>query len=379
MNILHIISGDIFAGAEMQVLQTILALKRSGLSVYCLLFNNGELHQQLVNNSIPTFIINEKNSSTFSIIIKAAKTIQNVKPDIIHVHRGKEHLVGIFSRLLTFRSSPLFRTVHGLTGKSTSNNLIKRFKWNFINRLESILLRYFTNRIIAVSNDMYTNIAQLNVNSLKITKIYNSIDIASINSIQQSSNDNTRTRFGNSSHFWVGTAARLVVVKNLSLFIDAANLLNISKPDTFKFSIFGDGPLRQDLQKRIDNHKLSTCFTLHGFEKHITPVISSFDLFLLCSNHEGLPMALLEAMALGIPVICTAVGGMKEIITHNTNGLLIPPNDPQALADAIITLYSDISFRKFIASNARKLIEESFSIDTNIEQLKTHYLSYNRR
>lgn len=380
MNILHIISGDIFAGAEMQVFQTLQALKSSHarLNITCLLFNHGILEMKLNDIGISTFIIDEKHYNLLSIISKTSRILSSIKPDLIHVHRAKEHAVGFFAQLITLKIRPLFRTVHGLSGKSFHKSFIRRIKWYFASKIDLYLIRCLSNVIIAVSDDMLQYLKTLKVNS-KIVKIYNSLNLKDYNLANLNETIPViKSKYSVLQRFWVGTAARLAGPKNLGIFIDAAYLINSLYPNKFKFSIFGEGPLRDDLQSKINKLHLCDSFTLHGFEQHIVPVIASLDLFILCSLHEGLPIALLEAMALGKPVICTEVGGMREIITSHKNGILIPVDNAESLANEIELLSRDASLRQTLGSNAKEFIHNSFSINDLTDKLLHQYINFSR-
>jgi glycosyltransferase involved in cell wall biosynthesis len=378
MKILHIISGDIFAGAEMQVLQTLHALKSRNVQCHCILFNNGILEQKLRTAGVSTYVINENLLNIFHMICKTALLYKQIRPDLVHVHRAKEHFLGFLSQLFTLKFKPLFRTVHGLNHKPMQKKWITQFKWYLTTFTDRFLLRFLSYSTIAVSNDMLSYLRAFRSSS-GILKLCNAINPADYSHISSETVLDIRKKYLISDDFWIGSAARLAAPKNQIVFIDAARIISNAIPQTFKFSIFGDGPLRDELQKRIDNSKLSDCFFLHGFALDIIPVIASFDLFILCSFHEGLPMALLEAMALGKPVICTAVGGIKEVISNYYNGVLVPSNDPSYLADAIKLLYHNHRLRQTISDNARKHICQNYSIEKATDNLLNYYLHSIRR
>jgi glycosyltransferase involved in cell wall biosynthesis len=379
MKILHIISGDIFAGAEMQVLQTLQALSNKNIQCHCILFNNGLLEKKLKVNGISTYIINENFSNIFLMIRKTAQLYKQIKPDLIHVHRAKEHLIGTLSQFLSLEFKPLIRTVHGLNYRPVNDKWHRKIKWFLALLTDQLLIRLLCYAVVAVSDDMLSYLCTFKSVS-RIIKLHNAINPADY-SIHNSSESilSTRKKYSITNQFWIGSAARLATPKNQMIFIDAAHLISRIIPNTFRFSIFGDGPLRAQLQKRIDDLQLSNTFHLHGFVQDIIPVIASFDLFILCSLHEGLPMALLEAMALGKPIICTAVGGMKEVISSYYNGILIPSDDPDSLADAIKLLYHNHRLRQFISENAKKHICQFHSIEKATDTLLEHYLRFTGR
>jgi glycosyltransferase involved in cell wall biosynthesis len=172
----------------------------------------------------------------------------------------------------------------------------------------------------------------------------------------------------------LGTAARLEEPKNLGMLIEAAAYLK-AKEIAFKITIFGNGSKKKELQSLIDKFNLLEYVEIHDFEPEILPVIANFDAFVICSYTEGLPMALLEAMLLKVPLICTAVGGMKEIIEDKVNGLLIPSGDSKMLAEAVDLLYQDRGLAAQLANNAYEKVINNFSIQHTGSQLLDLYQS----
>ena len=367
----HIISGDLWAGAEVQVYNTLLAMKESlWVTPICILFNDGMLANKLQDLNIKTMILDEKKYNSFQMLIKLIKICKKLKPAIVHVHHNKEHLIGFFATLLSGYKAPLIRTIHGKSKVPDHILGIQRIRSKIVNYLDQILTKFFTTRIIAVSKDI-ANDFKKTIDSKKIVHIYNAINIDP-GGFPLKDAQLYRESFNIKNDFWIGTAARLVEVKNLELLIEAGRLLE-QKEVPFKISIFGDGPLFNKLKSIIKEYQLESVIFMHGFEKNMTSIISSFDVFILSSKHEGLPMALLEAMSLETPVICTAVGGMKEVIIDGANGLLVTPDDPKEMADAVIRLKNDPDLSRRLTQNAKKTIEQEFSIDRNIKKLLSIY------
>jgi glycosyltransferase involved in cell wall biosynthesis len=370
MRILHIIAGDLWAGAEVQVYNTLASLqKQDGVKVLCVVFNTGVLVDRLKQAGIPCELIDDSKNSIPAMIFKMLKVSGRLNPDIIHVHRSKEHFFGAIISIRLFRRIPVFRTIHGLSQINTSSTPIVLLKSTIAVTLNKFLISFLSTRIICVSNDIF-DIMTRKKTAGKPVLIYNSLDT---NSVKCSDNKQEyRTRFAIANRFWIGTTARFVSVKNLEMLVQSGTML-LQKNLPFHISIFGDGPLRVSLDKMISSLSLQNHIKLEEFDEDILPIISSFDVFVLCSHHEGMPMSLLEAMALGRPVVCTAVGGMKEIIEDRINGLLVPDNDSIALADAIGLLHHDRKLGNFISRNARKTIEEDFDVSKTSLQLIDAY------
>jgi colanic acid/amylovoran biosynthesis glycosyltransferase len=170
---------------------------------------------------------------------------------------------------------------------------------------------------------------------------------------------------------------RLVEKKGFCHLIEALRQLR-DAGHTLRCVIMGDGPLRATLAAQIHQAKLSACVTLSGFlpqQEVIAAMRGATLVVALCviseeGDRDGLPTVLLEAMALGTPVISTRVAGIPELVIDGETGRCVTPNDPQALADAIAQLVSDDALRARYSHAARALIEREFNIDSNAEKLR---------
>ena len=165
---------------------------------------------------------------------------------------------------------------------------------------------------------------------------------------------------------------RLVPEKAQGVMIDAVNILAM-RNYKLSLSILGDGPLRTELETHINQTNLAASVFLLGHQNNPYEWLQRADIFVLTSLWEGLSVALMEAMAIGLPVIATATGGTPELITHLQNGYLIPPNSPEALADAIEFLIHHPDVAKQMGENARKHISENYTIPRIVDQLERYY------
>ncbi len=366
IRVLHIISGDLWAGAAVQVYHTLSALS-GGQRFYiiCVLFNDGILKTNLEKLNIKTVLLDEMKLNPLGMLLKLKKLMQTEKPDIIHVHGVKEHFLGKVSILLSGQRIPIVRTVHGNLGSPRRLALRKFFKASLVAELDYLLIRNLAEAVIAVSKDMENGFLARKLSG-KVWQIYNSINTSKFHF--ETNTHAVRKKYGVNDHFWIGTASRLVGVKNQRMLIEAGRYL-LAEGIPFKISIFGNGPLKQDLETLIEKYELGDKIFLHGFEPEIHSVLNALDVFAICSLNEGLPMALLEAMYMRTPVVCTAVGGMKEIIEHGVNGMLVPSGDSSALANCLAKLYENQEMARKLAINARATIEERFSLDKTLENL----------
>lgn len=169
----------------------------------------------------------------------------------------------------------------------------------------------------------------------------------------------------------VGTIGRLVHQKAYDVFLQAASLVAKAVPDV-QFLIVGDGPLRSRLEQLSAKLGLRTC-RFAGFREDIPRVLSILDVFVLSSVLEGLPRVLLEALAMARPVVATRIDGVTEVIQHGLTGLLVPPRDPVALADAITSLLKDQGPARRVGQAGRKLVEERFTVSRMVAEVDRFY------
>ncbi|MFH1618874.1 MAG: glycosyltransferase [bacterium] len=170
----------------------------------------------------------------------------------------------------------------------------------------------------------------------------------------------------------VCSAGRLSRQKGQEFLIDA--LAGINRPHKIKCVILGDGPDRPLLQKKIISKRLSEKIILAGETPDIRPWFCASDIFALPSRWEGIPMVLLEAMAMGLPCAASAVDGIPEVVQDGKNGLLFPKGDTGALALALLKLSRDIPFRNSIALNAKKTVRDGFTLKKMIAGYERVYI-----
>ena len=135
----------------------------------------------------------------------------------------------------------------------------------------------------------------------------------------------------------------------------------------------GDGPERKPLERVADQLGIREQVVFCGFHPQPAEIVAALDVFLLSSLHEGISMSLLEALALGVPVVVTNVGGNPEVVRHGETGLLVPPQDDQALADACGILLDDPELRRQLADRGKSLVQQRFSKEAMAEKVYRVY------
>jgi glycosyltransferase involved in cell wall biosynthesis len=169
----------------------------------------------------------------------------------------------------------------------------------------------------------------------------------------------------------VGTVANFKPHKGQEHLLRAAAIVRRRIPDA-RFVLVGVGPREGQMRREADQLGLDGAVIFAGFRDDAPRVMRAFDVFVLPSENEGLPIALLEAMAQGRPVVATRVGGTPEVLQHGVQGLLVPPGSPEQLADAITTVLGDRAMRERMGDAGRSRSSE-FDIRKTVGRMETVY------
>jgi L-malate glycosyltransferase len=171
----------------------------------------------------------------------------------------------------------------------------------------------------------------------------------------------------------VGTVAVFRTQKRLGDWVEAARLLRLAHPGVH-FLLVGDGPLRDEVDAEIGSAGLTDVVHRPGLQDDVRPYLAAMDVYMMSSMFEGLPVALLEAMSMCCGVVSTAVGGIPELIRSGENGLLVPPTQPAALAEAAAALLSDPARRHAYGVAARTTVESRFSMQRMTREIERIYV-----
>lgn len=329
------------------------------LSLICL-SGEGKLFRQI---DLPrsSCLVLDKEPSLASPLARArsplhmariARFLQDKRVDILNAHNlAPLVFAGAPARLLP--SGP--RVIYTEHNQIHRSNEKARRKFREYSRL--------AHKIITVSRDLKRTLVEKVDVPTPIEVIHNGIDGSRYGS---PSNGAVRRELGiDPRAFVVGTAIVLSEQKGVKHLLDATKLVHAQAPD-IEFVIAGDGPSRRALEEQARADGLKVRFI--GYRSDVPAVIGAFDTYVLPSLWEGLPLALLEALAQGLPIVATTVGGNLEIVEHEANGLLVPPADSRALADQILRAYRDDDFRRRVDIANRLKFASHFSLDAMIRR-----------
>lgn len=348
--ILHVFSGDLWAGAEVMVCSLLRELKKRGeWQIIALSLNEGQLTQKLRDAGIEVHVISEESHSFPVILLKGLRQCKGKGIKLIHSHRYKENLLSfILAKCLGV--SKLVATLHGLPDPGLGFS-----RWT--TELNNFLMRKGFGITITVSAELKNALVSQHAFSLKqVEVIHNGVEIPyAIASA-------TASMKHRSEMLHIGTVGRMVPVKDFSLFLDvAANILSCTK--NVRFSILGEGPLKDKLVHQARILKISDHVDFLQPREDPYPYYQSLDVYLNTSIHEGIPMSILEAMACGKPVVAPRVGGIPEIITDGIEGILINSRDARSFEQGCLRLLDSQDVMRRLGINGRKRVMTNFSSD----------------
>ncbi len=351
--ILQLSSSYGFFGAENVIAELSRELVSSNYIPIIGVFNNKKNpHLELVdfakNNNISYQLFHCNGQFDYHTITSLRKFIKTNKIDLVHTHGYKSNFYAVLATV--FYKTSRIVTCHPWIKTSS--------KMKFYAFIDKFLLNRF-DKIITVSEELKNEIAGAGVALEKILIIPNGINITRF--AQRYDADKVRMQLGVPDRYKViGTVGRLSVEKGHVVLIEAARRILKKYPSTF-FIIAGDGFLREELQQRTVNLAIDDHFLFTGLIDDVPKILSIIDLFVLPSLTEGLPMALLEAMAAKKPVIASGVGSIPRLIIHNKTGLLTQPADVEGLANSIGALLQNQEKANQLAEAGYQAIVDNYT------------------
>lgn len=227
--------------------------------------------------------------------------------------------------------------------------------------------------VVAVSESVAESVHRYIRPSVPVTVVRNGIDAEYFSRSPQGA-DTVRQRFGIAADApVVGNVAAFIPQKRVHDWIAAAREIHRLHPAA-RFVWVGEGPLRQAMLDGVREAGLQGVVHLAGVQADVRPYLAAMDVYMMSSAFEGLPVALLEAMALGCAPVCTSVGGIPEVIEPGVNGFLADPGAPEELARAVCALLGHGARRAEVSAAARATVEARFSVERMTRAIEAIYL-----
>lgn len=356
-HVLHLVDSLNIGGTEGKLVDLIAGLLEREYRVsvgYC---TPGPWAEKLKAMGVDVIRLPHRGRVDPALLYRTFRLIRNDLPQIVHTHLFKSDLHGRLAARLA--GVPVV-----IGGLHNSDPWAK-------NRLLGLIYgatARFTDRLIAVSEEVRQyHILYTNVSSEKIVTIENGVDVSRFRN-QHENGQKVRTQLDiDPGAIVFGTVGRLKPQKDHATFLQAAREILDHNPSV-RFIVVGDGPLRSELNAQARQLGLLPAMIFAGIRTDIPSVLSALDVFVLSSRWEGLPNAILEAMAAARPVVATDVSGIQGVLTSGENGLLVSPGDSSALAKACLKLASDVEMRDRLGQAGRDYVTEHHSLNTMIDR-----------
>lgn len=350
IRVLHVIGGSEFGGAVWIILSYIQVLQAHGCDVIVISSNEavGKVYRNAGCEVVPIFEMRREIHPIRDLV--AVKKIANVcrefRIDIVHTHTSKGGFLGRAAAWLA-GVPVVLHTLHGFA----FHELSPKFTIYAYAALER-LATYWCDRIITVSDFHRDWALRLHIAPPdKIVTVHNGISMARLKISRK--REAIREEFGiTQKDMVIGVIGRLSPQKGLEFLLEAMPLL-LKKQPNIKLLLVGKGPIMKDLEDQVIRLEIKERVVFAGFRMDIGDLLYSCDIVVSPTLREGLSVSLLEALAMGKPIVTTNISSNREIIKDRINGLLVPPGKVKPLADAMLLMIGDpISASKY--GNAAK-------------------------
>jgi sugar transferase (PEP-CTERM/EpsH1 system associated) len=359
VRVVHLVSSLNIGGLEMVVLDLARLSDRARFDVRVVcLQEKGALAPRLEGLGVPVDSLDCPDLARGRTTVRLLRRLRQLRPHVIHTHNPNPHVFGSLAAWGA-RVAVLVHTKHG-------RNYPDQFRAVLLNRLATCL----SNCIVPVSDDAARVARDVErVPRGKVLVIRNGIDLA---------------RFPVVARPVAGATARAIHVARLHPVKDQATLLRAARrvvdaEPSFRLDVVGDGPARAELFALRDELGLGDHVRFLGFRDDVAGVLAAADFFVLTSVTEGISLTLLEAMATGLPVVATDVGGNREVVADGRTGLLVPARSHAALAEAILQLVRNPERTRRLGAAARRRVEEEFDLRRVVARYEQLYLSLLRQ
>lgn len=320
-----------------------------------------EFRRRIQSADVPVVAINKKPGRDPAAFFRLLRTLREYRPDIIHTR----NLAGLDGLLPAFLARVPYR-IHSEHGRDTDNLDGSNARHRLLRKLH----RPLVHRFVAVSPDLAQYLQDdIGVKASRIEQIINGVDIERFSPASSASDKCTDLLGFSGGRLIVGTVGRLDGVKDQVNFVRAMGTLFDRRPELRNricTSIVGDGPSRAEVEAALADANLTEDCWLPGGREDVPDILRTYDVFVLPSLAEGISNTILEAMATGLPIVATDVGGNDLLVEDGVNGQIVPAADPDSLGIAVEALVDDGELRKRRGESSRHFAEEKFSLRTMV-------------
>lgn len=368
MKILHVLGGGAWGGGSVVVMAITRALIARGDEVWVVSLDreNSERFAAIGAKIVRSpFWLHPINPFDIVPFVQLFLLCRRERFDLVDTHTSKGGILGRFAARLA-GVPRIIHHAHGFAFKDSNHRWVRKI---FL-ALERMAAKA-CDGIISVSEEhRATAIAEGVAASSHVRTVLNGIDLRLF---EHPNRREARRQLGvDGDELLIGVANRLAPVKAIEYAIRAMPAVVKRFPNA-RLVIVGEGPSEADLRREAANSGVADRIDFAGFRRNVPELLPAFDIVVQPSRWEGLSISLLEAMAAGRPLVACDVQGNRDVIEHGVNGLMVPPQDPDALASAIANLLSDPALAKRLGERAARDCRTRFSQQRMVEQTLAIY------
>ena len=362
IKLLHIQLLPLLSGAQNMMLNLIKGLDKNKYDIYVLSKPGGPLVEEIRKNNFHYIPVNSlrRNLSFWDVIafISMIRIFRKYKFDVVHTHSSKTGFLGRIAARFT-GIPKIIHTVHGFPFHQFQPRYVRKF-YQTMERLASRFCDY----VVFVNNsERELAIAKKIVSLNKALTIYNGIELPDIKKLKS-----TRK----TDNFVIGSVLRFWKQKNVINTVEAA-IKVCRESSKINFVFIGDGEQLNECIKIVDDAKMAEKIQFPGRQTNIFEWLIGFDVFLLFSKWEGLPISILEAMSVGLPIVASDIKGNNEQV-NSRNGYLIPVNDIDKLTKVLVSLPNKKDLLNKLGDESLKIVKKKFNIHNFVSGYEKIYV-----
>ena len=321
-----------------------------------------DFRKRLTRDDVDIYDMAKQNGHDFGLYLRLFRIFRQLRPAIVHTRNLSALESQVVAALVGVRGR-----VHGEHGRDIYDLYGKNWKYNLLRKLIRPLVGHYT----AVSKDLQNWLTNtIGVAHDRVSQIYNGVDNHRFRPAQTPSAPFGPPGFFRDDSIIIGSVGRMVAVKDYPNLVQAfLRLLELApaQRDRMRLLIVGDGKTRAACMELLKQRGADQLAWLPGERADIPELMAAMDIFVLPSLGEGISNTILEAMATGLPVVATKVGGNLELVHEGATGFLVPPADPDAMAQALLHYVLNPDHRHKHGQAARDIIDRKFSMDAMMQ------------
>ena len=361
MNIFIAESSTAVGGQELAVILHAEGLLKRGHDLRLILEPHSPIARMALDKQLPVTLVSMRKSRYPSAILALRSMMAHERTAIQQVNSSRDSWIGAMAVRFVWPRPKLLRIRH--ISAPLNRNLMTR-----------LLYRRLFDMVVVTGGDKTRRelVERDGLAADRVAAFPIGLDVQHFRPAQP--DHDLRLELGlTTGHLLVGLISYLRSYKGHEYFIEAASMIAAQRRDV-TFVIVGEGPEERSIRSRIEHLGLSDRIRMLGFRQDLLNVFRSFDLFAIPSvEGDTIPQVLMQALAIGLPVVSTTVGSIPDVVIEGETGFVVPPRDAKALAGRIVTLLDDGALRKRMGEQGRMLVQRSYSLERMLDRLEGVY------